>query len=84
MISEGNHKEALLQCVEEKRPLFHRPLEELKIPILFMGSKQDEMCRSDIENEYQEMASILHNASYIFFQVEGTLLLPPTQRKLLS
>ncbi len=84
MISEGNHKEALLQCVEEKRPLFHRPLEELKIPILFMGSKQDEMCRSDLENEYQEMASILPNASYIFFQVEGTLLLPPTQRKLLS
>ena len=84
MISEGNHKEALLQCVEEKRPLFHRPLEELKIPILFMGSKQDEMCRSDLENEYQEMASILPNASYIFFQVKGTLLLPPTQRKLLS
>lgn len=84
MMSEGNHKEALLQCVEEKRPLFHRPLEELKIPILFMGSKQDEMCRSDLENEYQEMASILPNASYIFFQVEGTLLLPPTQRKLLS
>ena len=84
MISEGNHKEALLQCVEEKRPLFHRPLEELKIPSLFMGSKQDEMCRSDLENEYQEMASILPNASYIFFQVEGTLLLPPTQRKLLS
>ena len=84
MISEGNHKEALLQCVEEKRPLFHRPLEELKIPILFMGSKQDEMCRSDLENEYQEMASILPNASYIFFQVEVTLLLPPTQRKLLS
>ncbi len=84
MMSEGNHKEALLQCVEEKRPLFHRPLEELKIPILFMGSKQDEMCRSDLENEYQEIASILPNASYIFFQVEGTLLLPPTQRKLLS
>lgn len=84
MMSEGNHKKALLQCVEEKRPLFHRPLEELKIPILFMGSKQDEMCRSDLENEYQEIASILPNASYIFFQVEGTLLLPPTQRKLLS
>ena len=84
MMSEGNHKEALLQCVEEKRPLFHRPLEELKIPILFMGSKQDEMCRSDLENEYQEIASILPNASYIFFQVEGTLLLPPTQRKMLS
>ena len=84
MMSEGNHKKALLQCVEEKRPLVHRPLEELKIPILFMGSKQDEMCRSDLENEYQEIASILPNASYIFFQVEGTLLLPPTQRKLLS
>ena len=27
--------EALLKCSEEKRPLFHKPLEELKTPILF-------------------------------------------------
>ena len=36
--------EALLKCAEEKCPLFHKPLEELKIPILFMGSKEDESC----------------------------------------
>lgn len=71
MMSGGNHKEALLQCVEEKRPLFHRPLEELKIPILFMGSKQDEMCRNDLENEYQEMASILPNAFIHLFPSGG-------------
>lgn len=63
--------EALLKCALEKRPLFHKPLEELKVPILFMGSKEDESCRHNIEEEYKEMASILPRSSVYLFQNGG-------------
>ena len=63
--------EALLKCAEEKRPLFHKPLEELKIPILFMGSREDESCRNNIEEEYIEMASMLSQSSVYLFQNGG-------------
>ena len=53
--------EALLQCAEENRPLLCRPLTEFNLPILFLGSRQDEMCREDLEQEYQEMASLIPN-----------------------
>lgn len=53
--------EALLQCAEENRPLLCRPLTEFNLPILFLGSRQDEMCREDLEQEYREMASLIPN-----------------------
>ena len=59
--------EALLKCAEKKRPLFHKPLEELKTPILFMGSKEDESCRNNMEEEYKEMASMLSRSSVYLF-----------------
>lgn len=62
---------ALLKCAEEKRPLFHKPLERLKTPILFMGSKEDESCRSDIEEEYREMAAMLSQSSVYLFPSGG-------------
>lgn len=63
--------EALLKCAEEKRPLFHKPLEELKIPILLMGSREDESCRNNLEEEYREMASMLHQSSIHLFPSGG-------------
>lgn len=63
--------EALLQCAKENRPLFHKPLEELKVPILLMGSKEDEMCRSNLEEEYREMASMLPKSSVHLFPGGG-------------
>lgn len=63
--------EALLKCAEEKRPLFHKPLGELKTPILFMGSIEDKSCRSDLEEEYREMASMLSQASVYLFPTGG-------------
>ena len=63
--------EALLKCAEEKRPLFHKPLEQLKMPILFIGSKADESCRSNIEEEYREMASMLSQSSVYLFPSGG-------------
>ena len=63
--------EALLKCAEKKRPLFHKPLEDLKTPILLMGSKEDKSCRNDMEEEYREMSSILPQSSVYLFQNGG-------------
>ena len=63
--------EALLKCAEEKRPLFRKPLEQLKTPILFVGSKEDESCRSNLEEEYREMASMLSQSSVYLFPSGG-------------
>lgn len=63
--------EALLKCAWEKRPLFHKPLEELRTPVLFMGSLEDESCRNDIEKEYREMASMVSKASVYLFPDGG-------------
>lgn len=61
--------EALLQCAKEKRPLFHKPLNELKVPTLLVGSKKDEMCRPNLEDEYKQMSTVIPNAKvYIFNQ----------------
>lgn len=61
--------EALLQCARERRPLFHKSLKELNVPILLTGSRKDEMCRPDLENEYKQMAAIIPDAKvYIFNQ----------------
>ncbi len=63
--------EALLQCAEEKRPLFDKPLTEINIPVLFIGSKEDEMCRKNLEQEYREMAALIPNAEIHIFEHGG-------------
>lgn len=35
--------EAMIQCAEKKLPLFINPLNELKVPLLLMGSEEDEI-----------------------------------------
>ena len=63
------HTEALLLCAKEKRPLFHKSLNELQVPTLLVGSKKDEMCRPNLEDEYKQMSTIIPNAKiYIFNQ----------------
>ena len=53
------------------KALFHRPLEELKAPVLFMGSREDESCRNNMEKEYQEMASKCSRSSVFLFPSGG-------------
>lgn len=67
----GLDTEALLQCAKEKRPLFHKPLTEMKIPVLLMGSKEDAMCRKNLEQEYKEMADLIPNAAIQIFEHGG-------------
>lgn len=47
---------ALVRCAEEKNPLFIKPLSELKVPLLLLGSRGDEMTRPDFQEEYEVMA----------------------------
>lgn len=49
---------ALLWCAKEKRPLFWKPLEQLKNSLLLMGSKGDEMVRRDFLTEYETIAGL--------------------------
>lgn len=50
--------ESLIKCAEEKRRLFCRPLDELENPLLFMGSKEDDMIRKDFLAEYQAIMGL--------------------------
>jgi len=63
--------EALLKCAEEKRPLFCKDLEEMEVPLLLMGSRADEMCRKDLEQEYKEMAALIPRAAIWMFEDGG-------------
>lgn len=63
--------QALVECAKNKMPLFSKPLESLTVPILFIGSLQDDMCRKDILEEYTEMKKLVKNGSIHTFDTGG-------------
>lgn len=62
---------ALTECAEQKLPLFHKPIEILETPILFLGSLEDTMCRKDLQKEYEEMGQLVSNGKIHLFQTGG-------------
>ncbi len=62
---------ALLQFATLKRPLFHKPLSSLQMPILFMGSHEDTMVREDLADEYRKMADIVRCGAVHLFNAGG-------------
>ena len=52
---------ALIECADSKFPLFHKPLELLKLPILFVGSMEDTMCRRNLDEDYSKMEQLISN-----------------------
>lgn len=54
----NKNTDALLRCAKEKRPLFCKPLEQLRNPMLLMGSIEDEMVRKDFLAEYETIAGL--------------------------
>lgn len=62
---------ALLRCAGEGRPLFIKPLDELQAPVLLMGSREDAMCRRELEREYREMAAVIPRAEVCMFAHGG-------------
>lgn len=59
---------ALTACAEKKLPLFQKPLETLTVPILFLGSLEDAMCRKDLSEEYEQMKQLVQNGKIYLFQ----------------
>lgn len=58
---------ALVEYADSKLPLFHMPLETLEVPILFVGSMEDTMCRKNLEEEYKQMEQLVSNGkTYLF------------------
>lgn len=58
---------ALLSLAKSKY-LFCNFLENLKVPLLLIGSKEDEMCREDLEEEYRYIDSVVSNTKIILFE----------------
>ena len=63
--------QALTKCAEDRIPLFCRPLEDLRTPILFVGSAEDEMCRGDMEEEYAQMSRLVQDGTVHMFKTGG-------------
>lgn len=63
--------DALVACAQEKRPLFCEPLEGLKVPVLFSGSQEDDMCRQDLEAEYWQMERLVPDGMVHIFEKGG-------------
>ncbi len=66
---------ALVQCAEEKIPLFLKPLSELKIPLLLIGSVEDEMIRPDFQVEYEAIAGETGAETCMFSQGDHPAIL---------
>lgn len=59
---------ALTACANKKLPLFLKPIETLSVPILFLGSLEDTMCRNDMSKEYEEMKQLVSNGTIHLFK----------------
>jgi len=63
--------QALIECAIKQEPLFFKPLEALEVPILFIGSNQDDMCRKDMFLEYEEMSKLIADGTVCMFDFGG-------------
>ena len=62
---------ALLECAASGTSLFVSPLSAIECPVLLTGSAEDLMCRSGMEEEYEEMREMMGNASIHMFSHGG-------------
>ena len=62
---------ALLECATSGVSLFVSPLSAIECPVLLTGSAEDLMCRSGMEEEYEEMKKMMGNASIHMFSHGG-------------
>ncbi len=62
---------ALISCAEKRIPLFCKPLETLRTPVLFLGSLEDQMCREDLLVEYAQMERLVQNGRIHMFETGG-------------
>ena len=63
--------QALIECAVNRSPLFCKPLETLHMPVLFMGSLEDDMCRKNLPEEYAEMSRQVQQGRVHIFKTGG-------------
>lgn len=63
--------QALVECAKQKLPLFSKPLERLTVPILFIGSLEDELCRKDMVEEFKAMQHLVKRGGIHLFDTGG-------------
>lgn len=51
--------------------LYHKPIEELKVPMLLMGSKEDTSLRKNLKEEYEQIVSLLTKVKIHMFEKGG-------------
>lgn len=61
----------LVEFADSRLPLFHKPLETLRVPVLFTGSMQDTMCRQDMAEEYRQMERLVPDGGVHLFPTGG-------------
>lgn len=62
---------ALITCANARLPLFHKPLETLRVPVLFTGSRGDTMCKKEFPEEYRQMSRLIPDARIHLFPAGG-------------
>lgn len=62
---------ALCACAESGMDLFIAPLQAIRCPVLLTGSREDRMCRDDMEAEYKEVKALVDDVSIQMFQQGG-------------
>lgn len=62
---------ALIRCAKCNLPLFVKELQALKTPVLFTGSKEDTMCRKNMQQEYRDMKKLVSNGAIYMFPKGG-------------
>ena len=62
---------SLIECAVNRSPLFCKPLETLHMPVLFMGSLEDDMCRKNLPEEYAEMSRQVQQGRVHIFKTGG-------------
>lgn len=62
---------ALTECAERKLPLFQKSLDHLEVPVLFLGSLEDPMVRSNLAEEYEQIKQQVQNGHVYLFPTGG-------------
>ena len=63
--------QAVSQFIGAGLSLYHKPIEELKVPMLLMGSKEDTSLRKNLKEEYEQIVSLITKAKIHMFEKGG-------------
>ena len=62
---------ALVTCTEQEISLFAKPLDQLRVPLLLTGSREDEMAAPNFADYYCEIQRMLPQTKIHLFEKGG-------------